>query len=633
MVMANPQTPARPHDRTIPGPGSSAPDPQPSTTDPRPSMSHPRSQSGSESGVWKRKWVPQLIPALMTASLLWACFFPLAQGWCAWFALVPLLSLARSQARPRYVYWSAFAGGLAFFWPVLQWLRVGDYNMMYYSWMALATYCAVYFPLAVFLTRQIDARAPLPLPLVFPAVWTGLEFLRSYVLTGFPWYYLAHTQHDYLSIIQISDLGGAYAVSFLVAAVNAMIFEWQQGFRWFRVFFSLPERLQVRWWALTSQTAGVLLVLGAALLYGNWRLGQNSFDAGPRVALIQGNLDQDIRNEASLSEQSALESFQHFRRICDLAAVQRPTPNLIVWPENSCPESWLESPSGHPDSSSLKFARQAGQIWKTNLLLGMEAYVPGPDEEELRFNSAVLVLVGNGRGGITGEPGGRYDKIHCVPFGEYVPFQDAMPWMKTFAPYDFDYSIRSGKQQTRFQLDSFRFGVLICFEDTDPVLARNYVAERAADSTADFFINISNDGWWRGTSGHDEHLAISRFRAIENRRAVCRSVNMGISAVIDGNGRVLEPRTIQTIDNMKVWEISMDDKPAPALPVSRWSDFKQVQGVLLAAVPIDHRGSFYARWGDWFPWTCWLVVAIGLGWSLIGRLAGKRSHVAPAHRL
>ena len=581
-------------------------------------MPDPHSQSSSEAGFWKRKWIPQLIPAFMTAGLLWASFFPFAQGWLAWIALIPLLSLVRSQPRPRYIYWSAFAGGLAFFWPVLQWLRVGDYNMMYYSWAALATYCAGYFPLAIFLTRQIDRHVPLPLVFVFPAVWTALEFLRSYVLTGFPWYYLAHTQHDYLSVIQISDLGGAYAVSFLVAAVNAMIFEWLGGFRWFRIFFALPERLQVRRWALPAQTGGVLLVLGAVLLYGNWRLGQNSFESGPRLALIQGNLDQDIRNEASLSEQSALQSFQHFRRICDLAAVQRPTPNLIVWPENSCPEYWLESPGGHPDANSMKFAHQAGQIWKTNLLFGMEAYVLGPDKKQLRFNSAVLVLAG-----ATGMPGGRYDKIHRVPFGEYVPFQDALPWMKTFAPYDFDYSIRSGKQQTRFQLDSYHFGVLICFEDTDPVLARNYVSDRAEEPKADFFVNISNDGWWRGTSGHDEHLAISRFRAIESRRAVCRSVNMGISAVIDPNGRVLQPQTIQTIDNMKAWQISTDQ--TSALPVSRWPEFKQVQGVLLATVPIDHRGSFYAQWGDWFPWACWLVIGLGLTWRLIPRAVGTKA--------
>src|SRR5207245_5185031 len=123
----------------------------------------------------------------------------------------------------------------------------------------------------------------------------------------------------------------------------------------------------------------------------------------------------------SLSEQSALQSFQHFRRICDLAAVQRPTPNLIVWPENSCPEYWLESPGGHPDANSMKFAHQAGQIWKTNLLFGMEAYVLGLDKKALRFNSSVLVLAGATCVAVCCNV-----NIHCVPLGAYYALVDTV---------------------------------------------------------------------------------------------------------------------------------------------------------------------------------------------------------------
>ncbi len=409
---------------------------------------------------------PRLIAALMSAGLLWASFFPLACGWLAWVALVPLLCLVRSEARARQIYWAAFAGGLAFFWPVLQWLRVGDYNMMYYSWGGLATYCAVYFPLAIFLSRQIDRKTSLPLVLVFPAVWTALEFFRSYLLTGFPWYYLAHTQHDFLSLIQISDFAGAYAVSFLVAAVNVVIFEWLSQARWFRAWFALPEPIFVRArWRLLTQTAGVGLLVAATLVYGRFRLGQNSFDIGPRVALLQGNLDQDVRNDASESEQMAQQAFDHVRRLCDQAALQNPLPQLIVWPENSCPQEWTERPTGRPTPRSLEFANRAAERWHTNILFGLEGYSQDAIETELRYNSAVLVLAHEDSGKYRGQPSGRYDKIHRVPFGEYVPFQESFPWMKTFAPYDFEYSIRSGKEFTRFDLDSYRFGVLICFED------------------------------------------------------------------------------------------------------------------------------------------------------------------------
>jgi apolipoprotein N-acyltransferase len=132
-------------------------------------------------------------------------------------------------------------------------------------------------------------------------------------------------------------------------------------------------------------------------------------------------------------------------------------------------------------------------------------------------------------------------------------------------------------------------------------------------SQADFLLNISNDGWFDGTSEHDEHLAICRFRAIECRRAVARSVNMGISAIIDSNGRVLQPQEMTPPDNvdsnLHVWSVPVQrDNPAE-LPVSQWHDYKKVAGVLLATVPIDDRVSLYSHWGDWLPWSCWILLA------------------------
>jgi apolipoprotein N-acyltransferase len=137
--------------------------------------------------------------------------------------------------------------------------------------------------------------------------------------------------------------------------------------------------------------------------------------------------------------------------------------------------------------------------------------------------------------------------------------------------------------------------VFICYESSDPTLAREYV-NPAAGRKADFLVNISNDGWFDGTAEHEEHLAICRFRAVECRRAVARAVNMGISAVIDANGRVV------------------------ALPAERWADSKKVEAVVTADVPIDTRPSLYAAWGDWLPAAC--AVALGLG--LIGPMLVRR---------
>src|SRR5262245_28132884 len=182
--------------------------------------------------------VPML--AAPAASLLrWLGYCPVACGWFGWVALVPLLALVRSAARPRAVYLAAYLAGLLFFWPVLQWMRVADWRM-YFTWAMLATYCAAYFPAAVWLLRRLDRATPLPLTVTLPLVWTGLEYVRAHLMTGFPWYFLGHTQHDWLPAIQISDLGGAYAVTFVVAAVNGLVFELLTGRGWFRTLFALP---------------------------------------------------------------------------------------------------------------------------------------------------------------------------------------------------------------------------------------------------------------------------------------------------------------------------------------------------------------------------------------------------------
>ena len=168
--------------------------------------------------------LPLLLASLATGGLLWLCYFPADCGWLAWFALVPLLLLVRSNARPSLVYLCAYAGGLAFFGPALQWMRVADPRMIF-TWIFLALYCSLYFPLGLFCVRFLDRRTGLPLALTLPVVWTALEFFRSTFGTGFSWYLLGHTQHDFLHVIQFADLAGAYGVSFLVAAVNAVVFE------------------------------------------------------------------------------------------------------------------------------------------------------------------------------------------------------------------------------------------------------------------------------------------------------------------------------------------------------------------------------------------------------------------------
>jgi apolipoprotein N-acyltransferase len=524
-----------------------------------------------------------LVPVLVTGGLLWASYFPLNLGWLGWLALVPWLVLARKPASARRLYPGSFFAGLLFYLASLQWMRVAD-DRMYATWIGLAITCALFFPVALFLVKRLDQRTRLPLIVTFPAVWTALEYLRAHLFTGFPWYFLSHTQHDFLPIIQVADTTGAYGVSFLVAAVNALLFQ-----LWLARDSSRSLRLQC---------VGVVLLFVVTLGYGLWRLGQSSGVPGPLVGLIQGNLDQSLRNDATANvDEAVAEVEDHYCSWTDQAMAQQTRPTLLVWPETSYPYEWLETsvevgarqvPPRWSAESRRRREHLKKQVlrWRADLLIGVNCSVLVSPRKDVRYNSALLARA-------DGEIAGRYDKIHCVPFGEYVPLKDWLPFMNKLAPYDFDYSVHAGEKFTRFTHGDYRFGVLICYEDTDPYLARQYVRSDTGGPSVDFLLNISNDGWFHGTSEHEEHLAICRFRAIECRRAVARAVNMGISAVIDGNGRIA------------------------ALPGATWAQSKKIAAVLEAPIPIDDRVSLYAIFGDWFPWTCWAIIAAGMLWATI----------------
>ncbi|MCX7700913.1 MAG: apolipoprotein N-acyltransferase [Gemmataceae bacterium] len=542
-------------------------------------------------------FVGVLFRALLGGILLWLAFFPANQGWLAWFALVPWLSLVRSDARPRHLYAAAFLGGYLHFVLALKWMRVA-HPMMAAAWLALALYCALYVPVAFALLRRLN-RLSLPLALTAPIVWVSLEYLRAHFLTGFAWFFLGHTQHDWLPIIQIADLGGVYAVSLLVAAVNGLLVD-------------LGQRAY-SWRTSIGLALGVGPLVFAAWLYGRWQLTQEETQPGPRVALLQTNVPQEVRNERSSDAQreaSAVEIMMRAtKELTDQVRSRGETPDLIVWPETSFADDWFDVVPGTPDRdlpfwlpeampSRRGLVGNVARYSQAHVLLGLNTLRYGPGMSLDRFNSALLVWR-------DGEVRERYDKIHRVVFGEYIPARKTLPFMNVFSPYgDYDYSLSAGERMTRFRLPTPRgdyvFGVLICYEDSDPLLARRYVCEEDDGPAVDFLVNMSNDGWFKGTEEHELHLAICRFRAVEARRAVVRAVNMGISAVIDGSGRVL------------------------ALPGKNWHESKNVAGVVVADVPVDRRRSRYALYGDVLAATCGLLC--GLLW-----LGARPRPLSPPH--
>ena len=184
-----------------------------------------------------------------------------------------------------------------------------------------------------------------------------------------------------------------------------------------------------------------------------------------------------------------------------------------------------------------------------------------------------------------------FHKIHLVPFGEYIPFLETMPWLTVFTPYRNGYvpTLNFGHEPITLPLGPYRMAVAICFEDTVPHVIRRFFHE-AEGREPDMVINLSNDGWFHGSSELDMHLAVSVFRTIEHRVPLARAVNTGISALIDGNGEIRD-----------------------LLP-------RLTEAVLSVTVPLDDRTSNYTVLGDWLGISC---LAVTIGMLPMGFLSGR----------
>lgn len=552
-------------------------------------------------------------PAVLSGFLLWTAYFPLDLGLVAFVALAPLLSLVRVEGvtgRRRYL--AAYVGGLAFFLPAVQWMRVA-HPAMYATWVGLSLYCALYWPLAVWLLRRLDRldRFGRPsLALTVPLVWVPLEYLRAHFPTGFPvlkplglfqltgfgWYFLAHPLHGWTTLIQTADLGGAYLVSAMVAAFNGAACEWLTRLAPVRRWLRRPAEQRIGFvpemWSAAVAAAAVI----GTVMYGTPQLLRPESPRGPRVAAIQGDFPQDVKD----ADTERL--FRTYDELCMRAAARA---DLVVWPETCFPFRWYQiGPNGSGGRADFEqydrrrreeIAAKATREWRTNVLLGLAtSEADGPADRQ--YNSALLV-------GRDGTFDGPYHKMHLVPFGEYVPFRHTLPFMRWLTPYEADYSCTPGDRFTRFAVNTggraYTFGVLICYEDSDPYLARQYVRPTDEAEPVDFLVNISNDGWFHGTAEHEQHLALCRFRAVEARRPVVRAVNMGVSAIIDADGRL------------------------QALPGDSLGGSKRITGTVTDTLKLDTRSSRYAAWGDWLPVGCGLLVLLGVAGGFVRRNGGR----------
>ncbi|MEW6335655.1 MAG: apolipoprotein N-acyltransferase [Thermodesulfobacteriota bacterium] len=483
-----------------------------------------------------------LVLAGMSGTLLFLSFPKFGNGLVAWVALVPLF-FALKDATPRAGFRIGFLSGMVAHIGIFYWIV---YVVVHYGYLPLYAGVGAMLLLAAYLSLFTAGFAAgvayfrgrgIPLFLSAPLLWTCLEFLRAHLLTGFPWENLAYSQYLHVNVIQIADVTGTYGITFAIVLVNTVLFD------------LLANRFRGKPLLIEAVFAGV--VVAGILVYGHVRLAQidGALRGAPPlpVALIQGNIDQSIKWDAQYQKQT-IDIYGELSR-----QSIPPGKGLIVWPETAAPFHFQRP--GPLREAVVDTARASASA----LLLGSPSY-----EQEggvvHYMNSAFLL-------GPDGSTSGRYDKVHLVPYGEYVPLRRFFPFIGKLVVGVGDF--KSGRGYHPLAIDGLRLGVLICYEGIFPEGARTYKRGRAA-----LLVNITNDAWFGRTSAPRQHLSMTVFRAVETRLPLVRAANTGISAIVDPGGRI----------------------------VSRTGLFERT--VLKGDVKIIDEQTRYAAYGDAFVYLC-----------------------------
>ncbi len=386
--------------------------------------------------------------------------------------------------------------------------------------------------------------------LAAPFLWVAQEFgRRSVPEIGFPWNLLGYAGAHSLAIAQLAEVGGVWLLSFLVAAFNALLF-----------------------WALMELRAGrrrpifVLVGTSAALLIIA-EFGDRWVPAAPadhEARLVQSNFPEPDSFPPDWLDKHA-DELDQLQRMSDAHGADGGTPGLVIWSEVPAPFSMQEP----------KFAARAARIGsgtRDGFLVGVIDWKVAPGAGWHVYNSAVLI-----------DPSGReaflYDKIHLVPFSEYVPWSRWFTFVRNITLETGNFQ-QGAESKVGTLPDGRRFSVFICYEAVFPDGVRRFVK-----NGAELLVNISNDGWFGRSAAPEQHLEMARLRAVENRRWLLRCTNNGYTAVVDPYGR-------ETV----------------LLPVD-------VRAVAEAQYAYRNDLSLYARWGDWMPWMSILATLGIMMWA------------------
>ena len=502
--------------------------------------------------------------AVLSGILLTLSFPKAGLFWLAWFALVPMLAALRNLS-PKNGFVLGFGAGLAHYLTLIYWLvptmQTYGHLPLYLSLpvlFLLSAYLALYMAAFCFVVNRLFTT-PLTFFALAPCVWVALEYARTFLFTGFPWELLGYSQFKVLPLIQIADMFGVYGVSFCIVLGNAALV---------MVFLAFTKKDWHARMVTRRLAAGSLftfvIIFGLVWFYGTWRMqavdAVSSKAPVARIAIIQGNIDQTIKWDPAFQQASTLK----YINLSMQSKADR--PDLVVWPETATPFYFLHN------TKLSQLVIKGVQDTGVDLLFGSPSFRPGKNRVEY-YNSAYLI-------GAEPKVYERYDKAHLVPFGEYVPLHKWLPFINKMVEGVGDF--HAGKPGQTIGWKDYNIGIQICYEIIFPKLSRLMAQNNAA-----LLVNITNDAWYGRSSAPYQHFSMAIFRAVENRRALIRAANTGISGFIDPAGRI--------IASTRLFEDAVITRPMPMLHLSTW----------------------YSRFGDLFAILCLAAALAAAIYSII----------------
>ncbi len=465
-------------------------------------------------------------PAVLSGTALVLAFPTFNISVLAWICIIPfLISLCRMNAHTAFRAGLFF--GLPYFFGTQSWIY---YSVNHYGGVSLlpsllivlllSLYESLYTALFGLLFAKAVKRTDLPLTIIAAPLWSSLEYIRGYLFSGFPWSLLGYTQYKSLPIIQISDITGVYGVSFLIILVNASLADL------YLLKVRQREKPLFPKWKTLASTAVTVMLIAATLFYGVYKLRSVGTETGDtrevRISIIQGSIEQDRKWNPAYQRKV----FNTYKRLT--AEALRDNPDMVVWPETALP--FYFGMNDERTEELTEFVKKSGVPLLTGTVMVKTRPlnrdpVGNSNRGYTLSNSAVLI-------DRAGNPTYFYDKIHLVPFGEYVPLKKTLFFLDKLVEGIGDYT--PGRSYSRGNLSWGQFGTIICYEAIFPGLVRKFFRHGG-----NLIVNITNDAWFGRTSGPYQHFSMSIFRAVENRKPLVRAANTGISGFVDATGRVL----------------------------------------------------------------------------------------------